>query len=159
MRQATCRAKICICWIPNTAQVWCNLQQHRVLASSYNRSAWHWKKSCHQACCPCRGLFYSQRACPVLYSARFPNTPTFNFPQETSTMPFTSTAEWPLIHRKYMFMYTYWHPFIYNIISHYNIFQRIFLNLCQFMISCKSPRIFWSKLNTPQVWEEHSVSL
>lgn len=58
-----------------------------------------------------------------------------------------------------MFMYICLHPLIYNTLYLANIFQRVFLNLCWFMISCKSPRIFWSKWNTPQVWEEHYISV
>jgi len=62
-------------------------------------------------------------------------------------------------HKIYIYVYLLTFIYIQHIISHYNICQRVFLHLCWFMISCKSPRSFWSKLNTPQVWEEHSVSL
>lgn len=45
-------------------------------------------------------------------------------------------------HKIYIYVYLLTYIYIQHIISHYNIFQRVFLNLCWFMISCKSPRIF-----------------
>lgn len=120
----------------------------------------NYNKSCPQACYPCRGQFCSQRACPTQYSARV--TPTgisshrhkkqhvFKCPSRYSKMTFNS-------HKTYI--YVYLRPFIHDI-SHYNIFQSFFFfNLCCFMISCKSLRNFWSKLNKPQLWEEPSASL